>query len=100
MKMKSYDWLLYGCHALSEVAVVYFPSYQYNSSAVRAFRRTIKEHSTLPEQLAEAGFTPRTSTLTPQQIAAIVKCWGMPALVFDMIEENPYLAIPKMRKKI
>ena len=46
------------------------------------------------------GFTPHTQTLTPQQIAAIVRCWGTPALVYEMIKENPYLAIPKMRKKI
>ena len=43
MKIKSYDWLLCGCHALSEVAIAYFPNFQYNSSAVRAFRRTITE---------------------------------------------------------
>ena len=100
MKIKSYDWLLCGCHALSEVAIAYFPNFQYNSSAVRAFRRTITEHPALPQQLTEAGFTPHTQTLTPQQIAAIVRCWGTPALVYEMIKENPYLAIPKIRKKI
>ena len=26
--------------------------------------------------------------------------WGTPALVYEMIKENPYLAIPKMRKKL
>ena len=63
MKIKSYDWLLCGCHALSEVAIAYFPNFQYNSSAVRAFRRTITEHPALPQQLTEAGFTPdRKST--------------------------------------
>ena len=54
MKIKSYDWLLCGCHALSEVAIAYFPNFQYNSSAVRAFRRTITEHPALPQQLARA----------------------------------------------
>jgi len=36
MDNQSFDWLLHGCHALSEVAVAYFPNYQYNCSAVKA----------------------------------------------------------------
>ncbi|WP_425459163.1 DUF4248 domain-containing protein [Bacteroides xylanisolvens] len=95
-----YDWLLHGCHALSEVAVAYFPNYQYNCSAVKAFRRIIKEHAVLLNQLTEAGFTPHTTTLTPQQIAIIVRFWGTPALVYEMIKKNSYLAVPKMGKKI
>ena len=84
----------------SEVAVAYFPNYQYNCSAVKAFRRIIKEHAVLLNQLTEAGFTPHTTTLTPQQIAIIVRFWGTPALVYEMIKKNSYLAVPKMGKKI
>ena len=51
-------------------------------------------------QLTEAGFTPHTTTLTPQQIAIIVRFWGTPALVYEMIKKNSYLAVPKMGKKI
>ena len=58
MDNQSFDWLLHGCHVLSEVAVAYFPNYQYNCSAVKAFRRIIKEHAVLLNQLTEAGFTP------------------------------------------
>ena len=54
MKIKSYDWLLCGCHALSEVAIAYFPNFQYNSSAVRAFRRTITEHPDCRRKLCAA----------------------------------------------
>ena len=78
MDNQSFDWLLHGCHALSEVAVAYFPNYQYNCSAVKAFRRIIKEHAVLLNQLTEAGFTPHPTTLTPQQIAIIVRFWGTP----------------------
>ena len=85
MDNQSFDWLLHGCHVLSEVAVAYFPNYQYNCSAVKAFRRTIKEHAVLLSQLTEAGFTPHTTTLTPQQIAIIVRFWGMPSLVSEML---------------
>lgn len=30
MDNQSFDWLLHGCHALSEMAVAYFPNYQDN----------------------------------------------------------------------
>ena len=100
MDNQSFDWLLHGCHVLSEVAVAYFPNYRYNCSAVKALRRTIKEHAVLLSQLTEAGFTPHTTTLTPQQIAIIVRFWGMPAFASEMIKKNSYLAVPKMKKKI
>ncbi|WP_303013618.1 DUF4248 domain-containing protein [uncultured Bacteroides sp.] len=100
MENKSCNWLLYGCHALSEVAVAYFPNYRYNNSAVKAFRRVVNEQAALADELAEAGFSSRTSTLTPQQIAVIVRFWGMPGLVSEMVERNPYLIVPKMKKKI
>lgn len=28
MDNQSFDWLLHGCHVLSEVAVAYFPNYR------------------------------------------------------------------------
>ena len=48
---------------------------------MKAFRRIIKEHAVLLNQLTEAGFTPHTTTLTPQQIAIIVRFWGTPAFI-------------------
>lgn len=99
MDNQSFDWLLHGCHALSEVAVAYFPNYQYNCSAVKAFRRIIKEHAVLLNQLTEAGFTPHTTTLTPQQIAIIVRFWGTPALVYEMIKRIHILLSRKWGKR-
>lgn len=100
LKMEqNFNFLLKGCHALSAVAVAYFPEYLHASSAVRTFRRTIKEYGALQDELTEAGYTPTTTTLTPKQIAIIVRFWGMPTLVADIIEKNPYLATPRMDKK-
>lgn len=61
MDNQSFGRLLHGCHVLSEVVVAYFPNYQHNCSAVKAFRRTIKEHAVLLNQLTETGFTFETS---------------------------------------
>ena len=74
----------------------------FSSSQMSAeqMRQLIKEHAVLLSQLTEAGFTPHTTTLTPQQIAIIVRFWGMPSLVSEMIKKNSYLAVPKMKKKI
>ena len=30
MDNQSFDWLLHGCHVLTEMAVAYFPNYQDN----------------------------------------------------------------------
>ena len=42
MDNQSFDWLLHGCHALSEVAVAYFPNYQYNLKSATIIQYTIK----------------------------------------------------------
>ena len=57
MKEQSFEWMLQGCHSITEIAVAYFPNYQYDCSAVNALRRAIKEHASLLAELTEAGFT-------------------------------------------
>lgn len=98
MKQK-FDWLLTGCHAISEVAVAYYPHYAHNYSAVRAFQQSIKEHAALLDALTAEGYTLKTRHLTPLQIAIIVRYWGFPDYVEDMVEKDPYLGVPKKYKK-
>ena len=100
MKEQSFEWMLQGCHSITEIAVAYFPNYQYGCSAVTALRRAIKEHASLLAELTEAGFTPKTTILTPRQILALVRQWGMPLLVKESIDKNPYLSVPKIVEKI
>lgn len=100
MKEQSFEWMLQGCHSITEIAVAYFPNYQHDCSAVNALRRAIKEHASLLEELTEAGFTRKTTILTPKQILALVRQWGMPALVKENIDKNPYLSVPKRLGKI
>lgn len=100
MKHQSYDWLHVGCHLITEVAVAYYPHYAHNSSAVKSFRRVIKENSRLSQELADAGYTAKTTHLCPIQVSIIVRHLGMPDFVEGMIEKNPYLAVPKIYKKI
>ena len=100
MKEQSFEWMLQGCHSISEIAVAYFPNYQHNCTAVNSLRRAIKEHASLLAELAEAGFTSKTTTLTPKQILALVRQWGMPLLVKEAIDKNPYLSVPKITEKI
>ena len=100
MKEQSFDWMLQGCHSITEVAVAYFPNYQHECSAVKALRRAMKEYATLQEELEEAGYTPKTTTLSPKQILAFIRQWGMPTLAKEAIGRNPYLSVPKMGRKI
>lgn len=67
MKHQSYDWLLVGCHLITEVAVAYYPHYAHNSSAVKSFRRVLRENSLLSQELADAGYTLNTTHVTPIQ---------------------------------
>ena len=60
----------------------------------------IKGHASLLAELTEAGFTHKTTILTPKQILALVRQWGMPLLVKEAIDKNPYLFVPKMAEKI
>lgn len=98
MKEKSFDWMLQGCHSITEIAVAYFPGYQYDCSAVKALRRTTNEYATLQEELKEAGYTTKTTMLSPRQILAFIRQWGKPALVREALDKNPYLGVPKMVK--
>lgn len=100
MKHQSYDWLLVGCHLITEVAVAYYSHYAHNSSAVKSFRRVIKENSKLSQELSDAGYTVKTTHLCPMQISIIVRHLGLPDYVDGMIRENSYLAVPKVYKKI
>lgn len=100
MNLQNYDWLLVGCHHISEVAIAYFPNYAHNCSAVKALHRSFREHSRLLEELSDAGYTPKTTHLTPIQIVATVRYWGLPSAVGEMVEKNPYLSVPKNFRKI
>ena len=100
MKKRSFDWLLVGCHHISEVAVAYYPNYVYNVSAVKALRRSFQEHSHLLRELTDAGYTAKTVHLTPMQIAVVIRYWGLPDQPEEMIEKNPYLRVPKTYGKI
>lgn len=100
MKEQNFNWMLQGCHSVTDVAVAYFSNYQHNCSAVKTLRKAVAEHAMLQEDLAAAGYTPKTTLLTPKHILAFIRQWGMPAMVRNEIEKNPYLAVPKMREKI
>lgn len=54
MKEVNFDWLLQGCHPLSEVAQAYFPC-MHNSSAVRSFRKTRQGNCRLVCRAAGSG---------------------------------------------
>lgn len=54
---------------------------------MKAFRRILKEHVVLLAELTEAGSTLHTTTLMPQQIAILVRFWGMPTLVAESIKK-------------
>lgn len=99
MKNQSYDWLLEGCHHITEVAVAYYPHYAHNYSAVRTLRCSIAEHAQMLEDLTAEGYTDKTMHLTPKQIGIIVYYWGLPTYVKDGIEKNPYLTVPKRHGK-
>ena len=55
MKERNFDWLLQGCHPLSEVAQAYYPC-EYNSSSIRSFRKHIKGIPQLYADLLEAEY--------------------------------------------
>jgi hypothetical protein len=92
-QLKNFDWMLEGCHHISEIAVAYYPNYASDNSSIRVLRRTITEHAALLEALTAQGYTRK-------QIGIIVYYWGLPSHVKDCIEKNPYLAVPKKCGKI
>ena len=63
MKERNFDWLLQGCHPLSEVAQAYYPC-EYNSSSIRSFRKHIKGIPQLYADLLEAEYTDKVTTPT------------------------------------
>lgn len=65
MKEQTFQWMLQGCHSITEVAVAYFPHYQHDCSAVRALRRAVKENAILQAELEAAGYTNKTTVLSP-----------------------------------
>lgn len=77
MKEVNFDRLLQGCHPLSEVAQAYYPCV-HNSSAIRSFRRHVKEIPQLYAMLLEVGYTDRLIFLTPLQITALIRYLGLP----------------------
>ena len=100
MKNQNFDWLLVGCHHITEVSVAYYPNYAHNCSAVKALRRTITEHARLLAELTEAGYTSKALHFSPQQLAIIVRHWGLPNFVGETLSKNPYLSVPKKYGKI
>lgn len=77
MKERNFDWMFQGCHPLSEVAQAYYPC-EHNSSSIRSFRKHVKELPKLYADLLEAGYTDKTTMLTPLQIAAIIRGLELP----------------------
>lgn len=81
MKQTDYEWMLFGCHPVSDVAMAYC-SCEHTTSSTRAFRKLVKLYPRLYEALCRYGYTERTTTLVPLQIAAIIREWGMPGEAF------------------
>ncbi|RHD19441.1 DUF4248 domain-containing protein [Bacteroides stercoris] len=72
MKQTDYEWMLFGCHPVSDVAMAYC-SCEHTTSSTRAFRKLVKLYPRLYEALCRYGYTERTTTLVPLQIAAIIR---------------------------
>ena len=81
MKQTDYDWLLFGCHPISDVAMAYCPC-EHTTSSTRAFRRLVKLCPRLYDTLCQTGYTEHFNTLLPVQIAAVIREWGMPGEAF------------------
>lgn len=85
MKNLSFDWMLIGCHPLSEVASAYFPGMRVDSAA-RRFRRQVLRFPKLRAALGEMEYTEHTTMLLPVHIAAVVCAWGMPGTARQEVE--------------
>lgn len=81
MKKYDYDWLLFGCHSTSDVALAYCPC-EHTTSSTRAFRKLIKLYPRLYATLCDLGYTEHLTTMVPLQIAAVIREWGMPGEAF------------------
>lgn len=81
MRQTDYDWLLFGCHPVSDVAMAYCPC-EHTTSSTRAFRKLVKLYPRLYASLCESGYTDHITTLVPIQVASLVREWGMPGEAF------------------
>lgn len=59
MKQTDYEWMLFGCHPVSDVAMAYC-SCEHTTSSTRAFRKLVKLYPRLYEALCRYGYTERT----------------------------------------
>ena len=89
MKERNFDWLLQGCHPLSEVAQAYYPC-EYNSSSIRSFRKHSQGIPQLYADLLEAEYTDKVTTLTPLQIAIVIRHLGVPNQAKEELEKQPF----------
>ena len=87
MKQTDFDWLLFGCHPVSDVAMAYCPC-EHTTSSTRAFRKLVKLFPRLYACLNKAGYTERLTTLVPLQIAAVIREWGMPGEAFFEMQKH------------
>lgn len=87
MKESTYEWLLEGCHSVSEVARAYSPS-EYSTSSTRTFRRNLKRFPLLYSDLLDAEYTDFASILTPIHISIIVRHWGLPGYAREELEKE------------
>lgn len=85
MKPLNFDWMLTGCHPLSEVASAYFPEVR-TDSASRLLRKQVVFYPALYADLCEAGYTEHTTMLTPLHIAALIRIWGLPGMAREAAE--------------
>lgn len=87
MKRNNYDWLLFGCHPISDVAMAYCPC-EHTTSSTRAFRKLVKLYPRLYASLCDSGYTEHLTTLVPLQIAAVIREWGMPGEAFLEMQKH------------
>ena len=50
MKHPDYDWMLFGCHPISDIAMAYCPC-EHATSSTRAFRRLLRLYPKLYAEL-------------------------------------------------
>lgn len=87
MKQSNYDFLLFGCHSVSEVAMAYYPC-EHTTSSTRAFRKLVKLYPQLYATFCKHGYTEHATTLVPLQIAALIREWGMPGEAFLEVQKR------------
>lgn len=81
MKHPDYDWMLFGCHPISDIAMAYCPC-EHATSSTRAFRRLLRLYPKLYAELCKNGYTEHFTILTPLHIAAVIRELGMPCEAF------------------